>query len=60
MAILVARVESFRHFRSLRTTAAGVWVISWVHRYKSLNICFTLISNIFINIGDYALKYMYF
>ena len=42
-------------FRSLRITAAEVWVILSVHPYKIFNI-FSLISNIFINIGDFAIQ----
>ena len=55
--ILVGGAELFRHLRSLRVTAAEVWVILWVYRYKFFsNLIFTLISHIFINIGDFAIQ----
>ena len=42
-------------FRGLKITAAEVWVILSVHPYKNFNIL-SLISNIFINIGDFAIQ----
>ena len=57
MAILVGTAEPFRHFRSLRITAAKVLFFLWVHRYKSFNTFLSfLIYNCFIKIGDFAIQ----
>ena len=56
MTILAGTAESFRpFFRSLRITAAelDLWVIVGTTLLKFQH--FSLISNIFINIGDFAI-----
>ena len=56
MTILAGSVECFRHFRSLRITAAelDLWIIVCTTLLKFQH--FSLISNIFINIGDFAIQ----
>ena len=56
MTILAGTAESYRHFfRSLRITAAelDLWVIVGTTLLKFQHC--SLISNIFINIGDFAI-----
>ena len=56
VTILAGTAESFRHFfRSLRIAAAelDLWVIVGTPLLKFQH--FSLISNIFINIGDFAI-----